>query len=107
MKRLSILALSLACIVQFPGCGFTTNSPPPVTTAMTRANRADVDLATLREGRALFVHRCIECHTLPQFWHYRSEDWPGILDSMAHRARLTSRERHAILAYIRAARSAE
>ena len=32
----------------------------------------DVHLAMLREGRTLFVHRCIECHTLPVLWRYRT-----------------------------------
>ena len=66
-----------------------------------------VDLATLREGRTLFVHRCIECHTLPVLWHYRTDDWPDIVNSMSHRASLKPAEREAIVAYILAVRSAE
>ena len=63
------------------------------------------DLATLREGRILLVHRCIECHTLPPLWHYAVEDWPDIINSMAHRASLKPAERDAIIAYILAVRS--
>src|SRR5690348_7309249 len=37
-----------------------------------------VNLAMLHEGRTLFAHRCIECHTLPVFWRYSSKDWPNI-----------------------------
>ncbi len=65
------------------------------------------NLAILREGRTLFVHRCIECHTLPVLWHYRTEDWPEIVSSMSHRASLKPAEREAIVAYILAVRSAE
>jgi len=63
------------------------------------------DIAILREGRALFVHRCIECHTLPAFWRYSVEDWPDIVNSMSHRANLKPAEREAIVAYILAVRA--
>ena len=59
----------------------------------------------LQEGRILFAHRCIECHTLPPLWHYSAEDWPGIVSSMSHRASLKPPEREAILSYILAVRS--
>lgn len=105
MKRLSILALALPCLVDLIGCESTRYVPPPVTAEMTRSSeRQTVDLAMLREGRSLFVHRCIECHTLPPFWHYKTADWPEVLDTMSHRAHLNSRERDAIIAYILAAR---
>ena len=66
-----------------------------------------VNLAMLQEGRTLFAHRCIECHTLPVVWRYSSKDWPDIVDSMAQRASLKSAEREAIIAYIIAVRLAE
>jgi hypothetical protein len=64
-----------------------------------------VDAATLREGRSLLVHRCIECHTLPPLWHYAVEDWPNIVNGMSHRASLKPAERDALVAYILAVRS--
>ncbi len=87
--------------------------PPAVTSQMTKDNaRQHVDpsaplrtsLATLQKGRALFARRCIECHTLPPVWHYRVEDWPAIVNSMAHRASLKPAEREAIVTYILAVR---
>jgi hypothetical protein len=102
MKRLSIFVL-LVC--QLPGCK-STNYAPPITSQMTTAKKGqDVGLATLREGRTLFVHRCIECHTLPIVWYYSIEDWPKIVNSMSHRASLKPAERDAIIAYISAVRS--
>ena len=79
--------------------------PPLATTEMAR--RQDVDLAILQRGRVLFAYRCIQCHTAPSVWHYRMEDWPGIVNSMAHRASLKPAERAAIIAYVRAVRSPE
>jgi len=86
----------------------SVNYVPPVTQQMAAAKKGcRVDVATLREGRTLLVHRCIECHTLPPLWHYRIEDWPKIVDSMSHRASLKPAERDAVVAYIIAVRATE
>jgi hypothetical protein len=104
MKKLSI-SVVLACILV--GCE-SANYVPPVTSQMATARKGQhVDLVVLREGRTLFVRRCIECHTLPLVWRYSTEDWPDIVDSMSHRASLKPAERDAIVAYILAVRFAE
>jgi hypothetical protein len=92
-------------------CGCQSDSyapPPPVTSQMLAASvrkESHANFAMLREGRTLFVHRCIECHTLPSVWHYRTDEWPGIVSSMSHRSSLKPVEREAIVAYILAVRS--
>jgi hypothetical protein len=104
MKKPSIFVV-LACLLA--SCE-STNYVPPVTSQMATARKGQhVELAMLREGRMLFVHRCIECHTLPALWRYSTEDWPDIVTSMSHRANLKPAEREAIVAYILAVRSAE
>ena len=104
MKKVSILVV-LACLLV--SCE-STNYVPPVTSQMATARKGQhAGLPMLREGRTLFVHRCIECHTLPVLWRYSTEDWPGIVDSMSHRASLKPAEREAIVAYIRAVRTRE
>ena len=101
---LSIFAISAALFVS---CQSTSYYTPPVVTAKMARTRPEqgLDLTTLQKGRTLFVHRCIECHTLPPIWHYRVEDWPPIVDSMARRASLKPADREAIIAYIRAVRA--
>lgn len=95
----------LACVLA--SCQLT-NYVPPVTPQMATARKGQsVNLAMLHEGRTLFAHRCIECHTLPVVWRYSSKDWPDIVDSMSQRASLKPAEREAIIAYIIAARLAE
>ena len=102
MKKISIIPVVVACLL---GCE-SANYVPPVTPQMAAATKGrHVDVATLREGRTLLVHRCIECHTLPPLWHYSIEDWPEIVNSMSHRASLKPAERDAIVAYILAVRS--
>ncbi|HET9418448.1 MAG TPA: cytochrome c [Chthoniobacterales bacterium] len=94
--RFSILLPGIALLTSCQWTRYYT--PPPI------AQRT-VDLALVQKGRRLFAQRCIECHTLPPVWRYQAEDWPQIVNSMAHRAALTSGEREAIIAYILAARA--
>ena len=103
MKKLFIAALILV------SCE-STNYVPPVTPQMANATSkrgTHVDPAKLREGRTLFVHRCIECHTLPAIWRYGAQDWPEIVNSMSHRASLKPAEREAVIAYILAVRATD
>jgi cytochrome c2 len=98
--------MAIIYLVNLSSCTTTTFAPPPVTTELAQAQTGtQTDVATLRQGRTLFVHRCIECHTLPPFWHYRVEDWPHIVDTMSRRANLKPAERNAIVAYILAVRA--
>jgi hypothetical protein len=102
--KMSILFV-LACVLA--SCQIT-NYVPPVTSQMATARKGQsVNLAMLHEGRTLFAHRCIECHTLPVVWRYSSKDWPDIVNSMSQRASLKPAEREAIIAYIMAVRLAE
>jgi hypothetical protein len=101
--KLSIFA-ALACIPV--SCQSINYAPVVATSEVTGAQKGQhINRTTLREGRTLFVHRCIECHTLPVVWHYTTDDWPKLVDSMSHRASLKPTERDAIVAYIIAARA--
>ena len=92
----------------FSGCQSDSYAPPPpVTSQMLAASvrkESHANFAMLREGRTLFVHRCIECHTLPAIWRYTTKDWAEIVNDMSHRASLKPPERDAIVAYILAVR---
>ena len=102
MKILLSVLVVVACLV---ACE-SINNAPPVSPQMAAAIKGrPVNVALLQKGRTLLVHRCIECHTLPPLWHYNTEDWPAIVDSMSHRASLKPAERDAIVAYILAVRS--
>jgi len=102
MKKISMLSVVVVCLLACQLADYV----PPVTPQMAAVTKGrHVDVATLAEGRRLLVRRCIECHTLPPLWHYRTEDWPNIVNSMSHRASLKPAERDAIVAYILAVRS--
>src|SRR5947209_5902401 len=78
----------------------TSNYAPQVKSTSKNASQVD-------RGRTLFVHRCIECHTLPPIWKYSREDWPQIVNDMSHRANLKPEDREAVIAYILTVRSQE
>ena len=109
-----VLTIVVIFLCQLFGCE-TANYVPPVTAKMASANskRKDVDpstslrtsLAELERGRNLFVHRCIECHTLPAIWKYSREDWPKIVNDMSYRASLKPQDREAVISYILAVRN--
>jgi hypothetical protein len=88
------------------GCESFNVNPAPMTVGVVRAGAGmRVDENVLREGRSLFVSRCIGCHTLPVVWYYAKSDWPGIVQSMAGRASLKPSEEKALVAYILAVRA--
>ena len=102
MKKILGLLVVVACLVACESINYV----PPANPQMAAAIKGrPVNVALLQKGRTLLVHRCIECHTLPPLWHYKIEDWPEIVNSMAHRASLKPADRDAIVAYILAVRS--
>jgi hypothetical protein len=109
MKERSVCVALFICLSV--GCQSISYTPAPaVNSQMVAASvikGSHVNFAMLDEGRTLLVRRCIECHTLPPLWRYRTDEWPGIVSSMAHRASLKPEEREAIVAYILAARSTD
>jgi mono/diheme cytochrome c family protein len=99
MKKLILFAVCLLA-----GCQSASYAPPVTSQMMAKVGtKQHVDLATLREGRTLFVSRCIECHTLPAVSAHPATEWPRLIDEMAGRANLKSAERNAVLAYVLAA----
>jgi hypothetical protein len=90
----------------FSGCEALGVNAAPMTVGVIQAGAAmHLDEQTLRDGRRLFVSRCIACHTLPFVWYYSKSDWPGIVHSMAKRSSLKPAEEKALVSYIRAVRA--
>jgi mono/diheme cytochrome c family protein len=128
MKTAPPLSIFLALNCLLVSCESTNFAPPPVTSQMAiigaqqhvrhGTNPSDsppdesvqsadwrMHAVTLREGRALFVSRCIECHTLPVVSRYRAAVWPTLVDKMSGRANLKPAERESLVAYLLAARA--
>jgi hypothetical protein len=92
------IRLALTGFVLLTGCQTSTDIVPLITAEAAR--HSGQSTSTLREGRFLFVRRCIECHALPVVSQHRAEDWPAVVFRMSARADLKSAERDAITAYI-------
>ncbi len=92
MNRALLVGLFVAPVLA--GCRVT----PPRATAVD-AQRGNVELAQLQEGRALMVTKCGNCHAPPMPKDHRESEWPAKLDEMAARANLDSRQRFLIQQY--------
>jgi hypothetical protein len=97
-KPIHLALVMLIAVLSLLSCETANYAPPVKSTAR--------DLPKLDRGRTLFVHRCIECHTLPAIWKYSREDWPKIVNDMSRRASLKPADREAVIAYILAVRKA-
>lgn len=85
------IALALALVA---GCRVT---PPAATVA--DAERSQVALAELQQGRKLMVTKCGNCHKPPMPSDQPPERWPAKLDDMSERAGLDRDQRHLIEQY--------
>lgn len=72
-----LLVVLLAC----------ARSMPPTAT-LHDAQRVNLPLAELHEGRALLIRKCGGCHLTPQPRQYSASEWPQKIGEMAERAKL-------------------
>lgn len=82
-----MLALAAACRVT-----------PPVATAAD-AERGQVALVSLHQGRQTMIRKCGNCHRPPMPDDHAAAEWPKMLDEMSNRAGLDGRQRHLIEQY--------
>jgi cytochrome c2 len=86
------------------GCLNMAQIAPPVTPELAATGGLHASLEDLGNGRKLFVTRCTACHAIPRPAKESAGEWPPVLDRMSKRARLDSRQREQVLAYILAVR---
>ncbi|MEO8702420.1 MAG: hypothetical protein ABI867_20420 [Kofleriaceae bacterium] len=89
---MKVLAIAVALV----GCARVT---PPHASAGD-AQRANVGLAELQQGRTLLVRKCGSCHQTPLPTAHRASDWPQMLDEMSARASVDQAQRRLILQYL-------
>jgi mono/diheme cytochrome c family protein len=55
------------------------------------------DVAT---GQTVYETKCKQCHALKNTENFAAEKWPGIMKSMAPKAKLTEEETNQVTAYV-------
>src|ERR1051326_6924160 len=95
---------SLMLLILFvAACASNEFAQPPSPALIARGGSVASDRQTWSHGYALFVSRCLECHTLPSTTKYSKDEWPYLVSRMAYRARLSNSDQAALIAYLRAA----
>lgn len=92
------LAWLVASIGLFAGCA---TAAIPHATAL-HAQRSGVTLATLEQGRSLFVTRCGNCHLTPDPGTRDSATWAKLLPEMLEDSHLDTEEAAQVLAFLQA-----
>jgi len=85
----------LAFLVVLIGC----TKPPPQATALD-AERGNVALADLTEGRTLLIRKCSGCHRTPLPAEYRAAEWPKHVTEMAERSKIDDKQKALIERYL-------
>ena len=87
-----------ALLLMFAACSY----PPPQATAVD-AQRANVALAELTEGRTLLIEKCSGdggCHRTPLPQDARAAEWPEHVADMAERSKIDDKQRRLIEQYL-------
>lgn len=91
MKRAVVIALVFAS-----ACARTS---PPMVTA-NDAERGNVEVAELQQGRQLLIGKCTNCHRVPMPGEHTAAEWPKMLDEMAARANIDRTQQKLIEKYL-------
>lgn len=84
----------LSAIVAF---GFLAScTPKPSVVEGTKAHTAE----NLALGKTVFENSCGRCHDLPNPTAHSAQDWVGIMNSMAPKAKLTDEQHQLVYNYI-------
>lgn len=98
MKSL-LASVVVAGLVAALAGGCATRMPPRATPA--DAQRANMTLAELEDGRKLVVSKCgSRCHAPPMPSDHTALEWPESMDEMSPRAGVSGDERRAIERYM-------
>lgn len=60
----------------------------------------ELNMQTLKEGYAIYIGACTNCHNAKSIYDRPEESWQGIIDDMAPKAKLTATQKDAVYKYI-------
>jgi hypothetical protein len=94
VSRLVVIAMLAASTL-----GACARSSPPMVTA-TDAERGNVEIAELEQGRKLLIGKCTACHRVPMPNEHAPAEWPKMLDEMAARSNIDITQQKLIEKYL-------
>lgn len=72
----------------------------PKVTAVTTVNAPTAE--KLAQGKTIFDNSCKRCHDLPNPADYSAQDWVGIMNAMAPKAKLNDEQHQLVYDYVAA-----
>lgn len=84
-------------IAAFLAIGFLFACSPKVTKTVATKT---ITTEHLTQGKVLFENSCGKCHDLPSPTEHNAQDWVGIMNSMAPKAKLDDAQHQMVYDYI-------
>lgn len=96
-KLTLIVALMGLAIVS---CSKKSAAPAVVETPKAEAAKVDVSEATIAEGKSIYEASCAKCHKLFSPAKHTKEEWTGVLNRMAPKARINEQQKNLVYVYL-------
>ncbi len=96
-KKNRINVAAILVFATIAGIGFLDSCAPktPVVTAP-----KVITAEYLAQGKTIYDSACKRCHDLPEPTDFSAQDWVGIMNSMAPKARLNAEQHQMVYDYI-------
>jgi len=94
-SKISIIASLAISVVLAIGCGVALQMP-----TIAEAQRENVSLDTLLQGRQLYINNCASCHTLYLPGHLTQNEWRKQMVPMQKKAKISDKQKDLILTYL-------
>lgn len=98
MKNISVKNLSFNFLIIGTATGFLY-SCVPVKPAV-ESDKKIITVDYLSKGQTIFENSCGKCHDLPNPADHSAQDWVGIMNAMAPKAKLTAEQHEMVYDYI-------
>ena len=67
----------------------------------------DVTMQTLTDGHAIYTGVCTNCHGAKSIYKIQESHWQGIIEDMAHKAKITDSQKDAVYKYVLAIKATQ
>ena len=62
--------------------------------------KSKLPIDSVRMGKELYANSCVRCHKLKEPSKYTIQQWPGLVNKMQKRAKITDNQKAIILSYL-------